>query len=66
MRRKELLDSADTGSVWKKARKLVIAKRERLCSLCPYHGGENARRNKIDRRNWKRRRSTRWKSQRGA
>ena len=37
--------------VLKKAYKLLISKKQRICERCPYHRGENPGRKRRDRRN---------------
>ena len=62
MRTKELHNATDNRSVLKKAYKLLLTKKEKICNFCAYHRGENADRKRKDKRNWKRFRKTKWKN----
>ena len=61
MKVKVTYETTDNRCVLKKTHKELIARKEKLCGRCPYHGAENAGRKRKDKRNWKRYRKTQWK-----
>lgn len=53
MKNHESVKRETNPSVYRKARKKDIAKKTGLCSLCPWHSGENAGLSRKVRKNWK-------------
>jgi len=60
MRIKEEVIGTDNPSVWRKAQQMMIKMKDKRCTLCPPHGGENSRKGRKIKKNWKKKRKIKY------